>query len=304
MFAPHARREPPQRDASGRVRAHRHSGFTLAVSGSRAEDCLVVSRSYRNTTATVMRRSPVFRPVSTSSRNMSQNPAPSPRYSGSGRRKTTRARRPGGPRITTWCPWPAVLGCPQSRPQPGLRAQSRHRSVRSRRGRRGPAGHRSADRGDETGRAVMAEFSAPSAGPPPCFVYRLSLHSGTALQTIAPAGDPLAVLKPAARRGNGRAARLTAQASLRHAMTAARWFCPCWKPTRRVTPTHPPGNSSPPHAPQSHSAGGRVVRRRQPISCHQEVPVVAAVGRHRRRASARRPGAGRTAARRRARRPP
>ena len=41
--------------------------------------------------------------------------------------------------------------------------------------------------GDETGRAVTAEFSAPSAGPPPCFVYRLSLHSGTALQTIAPA---------------------------------------------------------------------------------------------------------------------
>ena len=56
-----------------------------------------------------------------------------------------------------------------------------------------PAGHRSADRGaescavgrrglggacDQTGRPTTAEFSSPSAGPPPCLVYRLSLHNG------------------------------------------------------------------------------------------------------------------------------
>jgi len=41
---------------------------------------------------------------------------------------------------------------------------------------------------DETGRALTAEFNAPSAGPPPWFVYRLSPHSATALQTVDPGG--------------------------------------------------------------------------------------------------------------------
>jgi PPOX class probable F420-dependent enzyme len=41
---------------------------------------------------------------------------------------------------------------------------------------------------DDTGRAITAEFSAPSAGPPPWFVYRLSLHTATALETVEPGG--------------------------------------------------------------------------------------------------------------------
>jgi PPOX class probable F420-dependent enzyme len=41
---------------------------------------------------------------------------------------------------------------------------------------------------DETGSALTAEFSAPSAGPPPWFVYRLTLRSATALLTVAPGG--------------------------------------------------------------------------------------------------------------------
>jgi hypothetical protein len=41
---------------------------------------------------------------------------------------------------------------------------------------------------DETGRALTAEYSAPSAGAPPWLVYRLSAHTATALSTIAP-GD-------------------------------------------------------------------------------------------------------------------
>jgi hypothetical protein len=41
---------------------------------------------------------------------------------------------------------------------------------------------------DETGRAITAEFSAPSAGPPPWFVYRLTPHTATALATVEPGG--------------------------------------------------------------------------------------------------------------------
>jgi hypothetical protein len=41
---------------------------------------------------------------------------------------------------------------------------------------------------DDTGRAITAEFSAPSAGPPPWFVYRLTLRSATALATVGPGG--------------------------------------------------------------------------------------------------------------------
>ena len=41
---------------------------------------------------------------------------------------------------------------------------------------------------DETGTALTAEFSAPSAGPPPWFVYRLCPRTATALVTVDPAG--------------------------------------------------------------------------------------------------------------------
>jgi hypothetical protein len=41
---------------------------------------------------------------------------------------------------------------------------------------------------DESGMALTAEFSAPSAGPPPWFVYRLEPSRATALQTVAPGG--------------------------------------------------------------------------------------------------------------------
>jgi hypothetical protein len=41
---------------------------------------------------------------------------------------------------------------------------------------------------DETGQALTAEYSAPSAGPPPWFVYRFSHHTATALQTVEPGG--------------------------------------------------------------------------------------------------------------------
>ncbi|MGH9079309.1 MAG: pyridoxamine 5'-phosphate oxidase family protein [Acidimicrobiales bacterium] len=41
---------------------------------------------------------------------------------------------------------------------------------------------------DETGRALTAEFSAPSAGPPPWFIYRITAHTATALETIEPGG--------------------------------------------------------------------------------------------------------------------
>ena len=41
---------------------------------------------------------------------------------------------------------------------------------------------------DETGQALTAEFSAPSAGPPPWHVYRLTPHTATALATVDPGG--------------------------------------------------------------------------------------------------------------------
>ncbi len=41
---------------------------------------------------------------------------------------------------------------------------------------------------DESGVALTAEFSAPSAGPPPWVVYRMELHRATALQTVEPGG--------------------------------------------------------------------------------------------------------------------
>jgi len=41
---------------------------------------------------------------------------------------------------------------------------------------------------DETGRALTADFSAPSAGPPPWFVHRVTAIAATALGTAAPGG--------------------------------------------------------------------------------------------------------------------
>jgi hypothetical protein len=41
---------------------------------------------------------------------------------------------------------------------------------------------------DESGTALTAPFSAPSAGPPPWFVYRITLRTATALLTVEPGG--------------------------------------------------------------------------------------------------------------------
>jgi hypothetical protein len=41
---------------------------------------------------------------------------------------------------------------------------------------------------DDTGHALTAEYNAPSAGPPPWFVYRLTARTATALGTVEPGG--------------------------------------------------------------------------------------------------------------------
>jgi hypothetical protein len=41
---------------------------------------------------------------------------------------------------------------------------------------------------DESGTALTAPFSAPSAGPPPWFVYRITPRRATALLTVQPGG--------------------------------------------------------------------------------------------------------------------
>lgn len=41
---------------------------------------------------------------------------------------------------------------------------------------------------DESGSALTAEFSAPSAGPPPWFVYRVTVESATGVLTVEPGG--------------------------------------------------------------------------------------------------------------------
>ena len=41
---------------------------------------------------------------------------------------------------------------------------------------------------DATGQALTAEYSAPSAGPPPWAVYRLTVRQATALATVEPGG--------------------------------------------------------------------------------------------------------------------
>ena len=54
------------------------------------------------------------------------------------------------------------------------------------------AGHWAAQgwpcRVDDTGRALTADYSAPSAGPSPWFVYRLTAGAATALATAPPGG--------------------------------------------------------------------------------------------------------------------
>ena len=41
---------------------------------------------------------------------------------------------------------------------------------------------------DATGRAITADYSAPSAGSPPWFVYRIAARSATALSIPVPGG--------------------------------------------------------------------------------------------------------------------
>jgi hypothetical protein len=41
---------------------------------------------------------------------------------------------------------------------------------------------------DDTGLALTAEYSAPSAGPPPWFVYALTPRTATAIATVEPGG--------------------------------------------------------------------------------------------------------------------
>jgi hypothetical protein len=41
---------------------------------------------------------------------------------------------------------------------------------------------------DATGTALTAEFSAPSAGPPPWHVHRIEARAATALLTVDPGG--------------------------------------------------------------------------------------------------------------------
>jgi hypothetical protein len=43
-------------------------------------------------------------------------------------------------------------------------------------------------RADDTGLALTAEYSAPSAGPPPWHVYRLTPGTATAVSTVDPGG--------------------------------------------------------------------------------------------------------------------
>ena len=43
-------------------------------------------------------------------------------------------------------------------------------------------------RPDDTGAALTAEFSAPSAGAPPWHVYRITGRAATALSTVEPGG--------------------------------------------------------------------------------------------------------------------
>jgi hypothetical protein len=41
---------------------------------------------------------------------------------------------------------------------------------------------------DESGEALTADFSAPSAGPPPWHVFRITARAATAVATVEPGG--------------------------------------------------------------------------------------------------------------------
>jgi len=43
-------------------------------------------------------------------------------------------------------------------------------------------------RADDSGQALTAEFSAPSAGPPPWYIYRITPRRATALSVVEPGG--------------------------------------------------------------------------------------------------------------------
>jgi len=49
---------------------------------------------------------------------------------------------------------------------------------------------------DETGLALTAEYSAPSAGPPPWYVYQVVPRSATAVATVEPGGATRWVFDP------------------------------------------------------------------------------------------------------------
>lgn len=56
---------------------------------------------------------------------------------------------------------------------------------------------------DDSGTALTAEYSAPSAGPPPWRVYRLAVEAATALQTIEPGGATRWTFPDESSRGPG-----------------------------------------------------------------------------------------------------
>jgi PPOX class probable F420-dependent enzyme len=55
---------------------------------------------------------------------------------------------------------------------------------------------------DESGTALTAEFSAPSAGPPPWHVYRITPLAATALHTVDPGGATRWTFDPEDRAGS------------------------------------------------------------------------------------------------------
>jgi PPOX class probable F420-dependent enzyme len=69
----------------------------------------------------------------------------------------------------------------------GEAQQVRDRPVVARMAERWAAGGWPA-RVDETGEALTAEYSAPSAGPPPWYVYCITPRRATALLTVEPGG--------------------------------------------------------------------------------------------------------------------
>ena len=64
---------------------------------------------------------------------------------------------------------------------------------------------------DDTGRALTADYSAPSAGPPPWFVYRLTPRTATVLVTVEPGGATRWTFGDRGDRGEPRARRRGAE---------------------------------------------------------------------------------------------